>query len=179
LPAAGHVCLFKREDGDRSDIGPAELCRCAKLDVGQLEAALWEPYAAGGDWRAALDAWYAASMNAYASYVLVVVKTSGRFRGIDRYELVFRRDMLEASYRAGLAAGTSEDNGWRDWLATRSAERWEPDRAECYQMAMLDEGLPTEPLYFARWATEMPYMRTSYDPYFQEAFSDIASCTAS
>ncbi|EUA17578.1 hypothetical protein I553_10670 [Mycobacterium xenopi 4042] len=145
-----------------------ELRRCAQLDVAHLEAALWEPYAAAGDWRSALDAWCSASIDAFQEYVLQVVATSGRCRGIDLHELVFRRDMLEASYRAGIAAGTGEDNGWREWLATRAAERWEPDRAECYRMAMLDEGLPAEPLYFADFTTKMPYKRTSYDPYFQE-----------
>jgi hypothetical protein len=168
LPAAGHLCLLKRERGDRGDIGLAELRRCAWLDVAHLEAALWEPYAVGGDWRAALDAWYTASMNAFEEYVLSLVHASGRSCGIDLSELIFRRDMLEASYRAGIAAGTGKDNGWRDWLATRSAERWEPDRAECYRMAMLDEGLPTEPLYLANWETEMLFERTGYDLYFQE-----------
>jgi hypothetical protein len=35
-------------------------------------------------------------------------------------------------------------------------------------MAMLDEGLPTEPLYLASGASEMPDKRTGYNLYFQE-----------
>jgi hypothetical protein len=168
MPAKGHLCLLQRERDERGDIGAPELRRCAWLDVAHLEAASWEPHAAGGDWRAALDAWYTASMNAFEEHVLSVMHASGKFCSIGLSELIFRRDLLKASYRAGIAAGTGEDNGWRDWIATRSAERWEPDRAECYRMAMLDEGLPTEPLYLSKWTTEMPFERTGYDLSFQE-----------
>jgi hypothetical protein len=168
LPTAGHLCLLKRERGDLGEIGTSELRRCAWLDVAHLDAALWEPYAVGGDWRAALDAWYAASMDAFEEHLLTVVHASGRFCGVGLSELIFRRDMIEASYRAGIAAGAGKDNGWRDWLATRSAERWEPERADCYRMAMLEEGLSTEPLYLAKWTTEMPFKRTGYDLSFQE-----------
>ncbi|MFV8233944.1 hypothetical protein [Mycolicibacterium fortuitum] len=102
----------------------------------------WEPYAAAGDWRRALDAWYAAALNLEAE------REAERWRwqatepdlpGTDGHpvplalDVVERdrqandrwwntqqdtRDILTASYLAGLAGGGDHIN-WVDWYVHR------------------------------------------------------------
>lgn len=43
-----------------------QLYACAVLDIARCGQALWEPYAARGDWRSALDQWYADRVHAGA-----------------------------------------------------------------------------------------------------------------
>lgn len=85
----------------------------------------WEPYAARGDWRAALDAWYADTLavNEYRRQPVdpllsehVGIAGSRIAPGIDDMLTTF----WEASYRAGLAAGGEDGSGdWQAWLNTQ------------------------------------------------------------
>ncbi|MGB0878839.1 MAG: hypothetical protein ACPGXI_17520 [Mycobacterium sp.] len=75
----------------------------------------WEPHAAGGDWRAALEAWYADTL------ALDEYRVGSFGGGLDdsfsgaRDAMEIIRNLWTASYRAGLAAG-GEDNDWLAWL---------------------------------------------------------------
>lgn len=102
----------------------------------------WEPYATAGDWRRALDAWYAAALNLEAE------REAERWRwqatepdlpGIDGQPVPLAldeverdrqandrwwdtqqdtRDLLTASYLAGLAGGGDRID-WVDWYVHR------------------------------------------------------------
>lgn len=92
----------------------------------------WEPGVAGGDWRAALDAWYEDELELQDTY-----------EGFARQQLVtpeatetawWRREQhcrewIGASYRAGLAAG-GEPVDWVAWYQRRIElrEETDPDR---------------------------------------------------
>lgn len=87
----------------------------------------WEPGAAGGDWRAALEAWYQDALALQDTY-----------EGFGRQKLVTpeatetqwwrreqrSRDWLGASYRAGLAAG-SDAVDWIGWYQHQIRRREE------------------------------------------------------
>lgn len=87
----------------------------------------WEPYAARGDWRAALDAWYADTLaideyrrqpvDPLLSDHLGLTDLGARITpGVD----ALLQALQEASYRAGLAAGGEAGfDDWRSWLDTR------------------------------------------------------------
>lgn len=49
-----------------------------------------------------------------------------------------QRDLIEASYLAGLASGTGTDNGWQDWLTGRTYQWADKGQAERYRLALLD-----------------------------------------
>lgn len=99
--------------------------------LAQFPAAVWEPNQAGGDWRLALDAWYAASKAAFTA----ADGAEAVRHGIVAAEIP---DLLEASYLAGIEAGTGVANGWRDVLVERM-QRWENERlAGLYRLALLD-----------------------------------------
>lgn len=94
----------------------------------------WEPHSGVG-WRRSLDAWFQASIDVLDQYrsandILVnsvsVAAPVGQtaINNVQRHRqfaAVFERDMLEASYRAGLCAG-GEAVDWRGWLRQRSAD---------------------------------------------------------
>lgn len=128
-----HTCLMRQRGGDDGPLVESQdlsaAWACAALDVAHRPPAEWEPYAAAGDWRRALDAWYCNSTNVLES-VAARWELGADVNGIRDDPAVDPqplRDQLEASYRAGLAAGTGADNGWLDWFADR-IERWH-DRA--------------------------------------------------
>jgi hypothetical protein len=83
----------------------------------------WEPYAAAGDWRTAINAWYADTL-AIDEYRRQPVDplltehlgtTNLRAPGSDVEAML--RALQEASYRAGLAAGGDESFAdWQVWL---------------------------------------------------------------
>ena len=95
----------------------------------------WEPYVAGGDWRAALAAWYRDSLQLHQwQWEQQAAEREWRprwLRGSDerhvereRVKHARSRDALEASYRAGLAAG-GETEDWIGWYRRRITETWD------------------------------------------------------
>lgn len=86
----------------------------------------WEPYAAGGDWRAALDAWYAdtIALDEYRKQSVNPPNATALNKIHGKTEAMLR-DLSEASYRAGLAAG-GETNDWQVWLNSRMQARQAP-----------------------------------------------------
>lgn len=126
---------------------PAErACREAENlalhEVVMTPAADWEPYAAGGDWRRALASWAAAMHDLTNTRYRTkrwlsdigrrgvtpgglterpVIDTSN----IDEILEAREHDAIEASQRAGLAAG-GESADWRGWYRARILETWSP-----------------------------------------------------
>lgn len=90
----------------------------------------WEPYAAHGNWRAALDAWYADTLaideyrrqpvDPLLSDHLGIADLGSRI--VPGLDAMFQT-LWEASYRAGLAAGGETtggpDDDWQAWLDNR------------------------------------------------------------
>lgn len=114
-----------------------------QLEATELPVQPWEPYAARGDWREALDAWYSATLAleteceaAHAERPRPPADDSGGVDWLsgaaagqqqqsdaDRYMRESQqriRDGLGASYRAGLAAGGVEID-WVTWYRERVA----------------------------------------------------------
>lgn len=92
---------------------------------------LWEPHAASGDWRAALDAWYAACRQLSDWYVCFMRENRtaspaaahiwAQSDAQTARHAQFTLDQLHASYEAGLTAGGVGD-GWRDRYRARLAQ---------------------------------------------------------
>lgn len=101
----------------------------------------WEPYAAGGDWRAALDAWYRDALTAHdrqhQDAAEIAASEPPRFatpldtdhaaqlacrhadsQAIKAINYARKRDRLEAWYRAGRAAG-GDNEDWAGWYRDR------------------------------------------------------------
>ena len=96
---------------------------CAMLDVARQPAALWEPYVARGDWRAALDQWYADRIAIFEqAHALAGAELNASTEVRDCLPAQ-QRDVIEARYRAGIHAGSAGDGGWRDWFVSR-IESW-------------------------------------------------------
>lgn len=123
---------------DADELAIHEICSAPVAD--------WEPYASGGDWRAALDAWYAAELDRLAQLQQHHPDLAPILSGA--------RDHCEASYRAGLAAG-GLDEDWRGWYRNHITQNW--DRADAArQLAIIDRPgftLATLPHY---WLTAAP-----------------------
>jgi hypothetical protein len=102
-----------------------QLCACAELDVTRRTRALWEPYAAQGDWRGALDEWYVDRIATLEQSGDIASaerrRTGGQWRGL----VAQQRDVIEAKYRAGVRAGAGTDKDWREWFIGR-IESWPP-----------------------------------------------------
>lgn len=90
----------------------------------------WEPYAASGDWRFALEAWHEDRLAVESAYEdaartglirLAYVSESTWWQDQQR-----GRDFIGAWYRAGLAAG-GEPCDWTNWLKQRIRLREETD----------------------------------------------------
>ncbi|ORW12226.1 hypothetical protein [Mycobacterium kyorinense] len=119
---------------------------CAALDVAHIPPAAWEPYAANGDWRTALDAWFAAASAALddaalADRVIRLARPDRTSVGVEEFKLEQLRiehDLLEVSYLAGIEAGTGVDSGWRDRLAQRLEQWSERSRRDQYRLALLN-----------------------------------------
>lgn len=150
--AAAHKCLMNQRDTDHDTDPPTgtnyiPIWACADLDVANISPAAWEPYATNGDWRTALDAWYTASIDAFEDYALrfnhhtkpdefdtnndLLIK-----KGID---LQAWRDELEASYRAGIAAGTHITSEWTNWFADRIKQRRNPQQPPHYRLLLTQD----------------------------------------
>lgn len=119
LGAAAAVILPASDEADNEALVLHELVT--------MPARPWEPYAAAGDWRAAIDAWYADTLaideyrhqpvdpllgEHLAEYfgTTIGVRIPPGFEAMGRV-------LQDASYRAGLAAGGDESfNDWQEWL---------------------------------------------------------------
>lgn len=126
---------------------------CARLDLVAEPRQDWEPGAAEGDWRRALLSWYQAALRVHEHRVEGLRHPSHEEdRDDKRAQLAVDRDLLEASYRAGLADGEGTGNGWRDWLADRTCLWRDQDRAATVQLMLLDFETPagTKPME-SRW----------------------------
>lgn len=90
----------------------------------------WEPYAANGDWRLALAAWYEdrlAVENAYEEAGRAgLISLAGGSESSWWQEQQRGRDFIGAWYRAGLAAG-GEPCDWKSWFKQRIRLREETD----------------------------------------------------
>ncbi|MCT7373147.1 hypothetical protein [Mycolicibacterium llatzerense] len=128
----------------------------AVYEVAMTPAAAWEPYAAGGDWRRALAAW-AGAMHELTRHqhrtkrwlselggTFNTRPTPGALAGVlitdaaalTRLDAVLEareHDAIEASYRAGLAAG-GEDEDWRSWYRARIRETWSASDDATYRL---------------------------------------------
>jgi hypothetical protein len=102
-----------------------QLYACAVLDVARCKPALWEPYATQGDWRGALDEWYADSIAALVQSGNVAGAEPRRDSGQLWALAEQQRDVIEAKYRAGVHAGAGSDPSWREWFVGR-VESWQP-----------------------------------------------------
>lgn len=116
------------------DVAPGlrEVYATVVNELADLPPQPWEPYAAGGDWRAALDAWHHDSLAVLDTYHQGQMSDAQtphpRFAPADSAELNEReaqrqvvatdlatnleraaRAVIEHSYRAGLAAGENPD----------------------------------------------------------------------
>ncbi|MBE5477696.1 hypothetical protein E3G68_005029 [Mycobacteroides abscessus] len=111
------------------------LATCAWFDVADLPAATWEPHRAGGDWYAALDAWRSDKLR-----VLDLLNQTQNRADKDCASdgAGAERDLIEASYLAGIAAATGTDNQWEDWLVERTYQWADQDQADRYRLALLD-----------------------------------------
>lgn len=107
----------------------------------------WEPFAAQGDWRAALEAWYEdrlaveASHEDFARQRLVSLRWAKTESGW-WHQQQRTRDRVEALYRAGLASG-GDPVDWIGWFRQRIELREETDpwriRGRERVLATLDE----------------------------------------
>ncbi|EUA41131.1 hypothetical protein I549_1932 [Mycobacterium avium subsp. avium 2285 (R)] len=145
--------LGLREHDPCAELDADVVQACAALDVAHIPPAAWEPYAANGDWRTALDAWFAAASAALddAAHAERVHRWAHPDRtsvGIEEYkleQLSIEHDLLEVSYLAGIEAGTGVDSGWRDRLAQRLEHWGDSERREQYRLALLNHDTPRWP----------------------------------
>lgn len=139
--------LYSDEGGRRPPAAAASTGHCDAEDLALYEVATspvadWEPHAARGDWRRALDAWYRASLERFDAYEDAQDRNWAELRDgispqllrtpilgaalrkpspLDPFMSTFHRDNLGALYRAGLAAG-GETNDWIGWYRSRVAQ---------------------------------------------------------
>ncbi|MEN4476591.1 hypothetical protein [Mycolicibacterium cosmeticum] len=135
---------------------------CARLDVAAAPRQDWEPGVADGDWRRALLSWYQAALRVHEHRVEGLRYQSwDEDRDGKRAQLVVDRDLLEASYRAGLAVGEGADNGWREWLVERTRRWRDQGRAVAVRVMLLDFETPagTKPIE-SRWDDVFRGVRT-------------------
>lgn len=118
------------------------LAYCARLDVAAVPRQDWEPFSARGDWRRALDSWYECALRVHQHRVDGVQLLTHDDPEWARARLAENRDLLDASYRAGLAEGMGTDNGWREWLAERTCYWRDEKRATSIRLVLLDFETP-------------------------------------
>lgn len=127
----------------------------AVYEVAMTSEAAWEPYAAGGDWRRALASW-AGAMHELTRHQHrtkrwlselggplntrptpgALAAPIGDLAALTRLDTVLEareHDAIEASYRAGLAAG-GEAGDWRSWYRTRIRETWSTADDSTYRL---------------------------------------------
>lgn len=119
---------------NRQGTNAADVGALVVHELATMSQQAWEPYVAGGDWRTALGAWYRDSLALHEwEWEQEAVelewtpgwarRTRERFAAEFRARHVRGRDELEASYRAGLAAG-GDDQDWIGWYRRRITETW-------------------------------------------------------
>lgn len=114
-----------RRHGDTTPLWHLDASVLVEVELAEMPVESWEPYVAGGDWREALDSWYSAALANEERWEadLAESRSPGAPDAVERqHHFTEARDLLGASYRAGLAAG-GLDVDWRGWLQERS-EQW-------------------------------------------------------
>lgn len=98
-------------------------------EVATMPPQKWEPFVADGDSRAALDAWYNATLllDEYRQTTHAAASSS-RLSILDQYVWQNMHDLWGASYRAGLKS-MGYDIDWANWYHTRIESRVPPTAA--------------------------------------------------
>jgi len=128
----------------------------AVYEIAMTPPADWEPYAACGDWRRALAAWAAAMhqltrhqhrtkrwLSELGDYLTtrptpgaltgVLITDAAALARLDEVLEAREHDAIEASYRAGLAAGGDTED-WRSWYRARITETWSVADDSAYRL---------------------------------------------
>ncbi|WP_219070208.1 hypothetical protein [Candidatus Mycobacterium methanotrophicum] len=137
------------------------LAACAELDLAASVTAAWEPYAACGDWRAALDAWYTMSLEVHDRWT----RTLPAREPSD--DLNLERDLIGVSYHAALDS-QSGCSTWKDWLFDRTDQWTDRRRARDYRLALLDYDAPY-------WGKVPPRVDDPYRGAFGDPITNIVS----
>lgn len=130
----------------------------AIYEVATAPPAAWEPHATGGDWRQALTAWkvdaedlqrHQFRTKRWLSDMTIPAGHQSTAAHLDAVLEARALDGIEASYRAGLAAGGDAED-WRGWYRRRITETWSAEDDFAYKLfysaervgAALDSGKP-------------------------------------
>ena len=114
----------------------------AIYEVATAPAAVWEPHATGGDWRRALSAWrddaralqrHQFRTKRWLSDMTIPEGDRPNAARLDALLEARALDAIEASYRAGLAAGGDAEN-WRGWYRSRIGETWSAADDSTYKL---------------------------------------------
>ncbi|MBS4728281.1 hypothetical protein MSM1_07970 [Mycobacterium sp. SM1] len=104
----------------------------AIYEVATAPRSPWEPGAAGGNWRRWLTAWQLAAndlqrhqfrVKRWLSDMAIPAADRPNAARLDAVLEARALDAIEASYRAGLAAGGDAED-WRGWYRSRITETW-------------------------------------------------------
>lgn len=130
----------------------------AIYEVATAPPSAWEPNAAAVDWRRALAAWRDAAQDLHrhqfrtkrwlCDFTIPEPDQPNAAR-LDAVLEARTLDAIEASYRAGLAAGGDAEN-WRGWYRSRITETWSAADDSTYKLyysvdrmlARIDSGEP-------------------------------------
>lgn len=114
----------------------------AIYEVATAPISAWEPNAAAGDWRRALAAWRVAAQDLHrhqfrtkrwlCDFTIPETDQPNAAR-LDAVLEARTLDAIEASYRAGLAAGGDAEN-WRSWYRSRITETWSTADDSTYKL---------------------------------------------
>ncbi len=127
-PAAHYAARFPQP----TDPALLDADALALYEVATAPPSAWEPNATGGNWRRALAAWRDAAQDLQRHqfrtkrWLSDFTIPDGDRPNAARLDAVLEAralDAIEASYRAGLAAG-GDDEDWRGWFRTRIEETW-------------------------------------------------------
>lgn len=109
---------------------------CAARDLTELPPQQWEPHN-GGHWRIALECWF----DAMKRCLTVAERADERLREVlPKAEIpsqaAMERDLVVASYRAGLTAGGLDLPDWHQWLIER-VDAWPDAQRRVYQLDLM------------------------------------------
>jgi hypothetical protein len=114
----------------------------AIYEVAAAPPSVWEPNAAAGDWRRALAAWRVAARDLHRHQfrtkrwlcdLTIPEPDQTNAARLDAVLEARTLDAIEASYRAGLAAGGDAEN-WRGWYRNRISETWSTADDSTYKL---------------------------------------------